>query len=715
MNKTLIILVIVIFGFFSVTSAEENKKGEWLYFTQGKNITNLNTQLPAQKGLLAKQEEGTISIGNYKETKDIRVRHQRVEIAIEMKKKVLKLSYLCLPGESSQQSKLPANQKFFHETIESFVYLAIPKNLILLNQSQSIVGINNSTEERVELMACDFEDTEFSDILRKVNAVMEKTYELTPDDRNQMERFYDNLAGKTGKWGQAAKWIKIGVNYDLNKQEKIHMKALQKKYGKNYLIYKVPIYVPEGISMTYTHIGRQCFFTFDLSKKNEDDKIFIEIPSLSFEINIPGATRRASLENLIYEAGLSKKQLSFEDSFVNFSKEVFEAFKIWDEEKLFRLKALNKDNAIDRFYLYPKYKDKMGLFDFSKRFSGVKRHELLNAMSEQEKIKIDNEIEVKLQRYNNRDLKEEHDEYIKYLKLYQKDNKIHMKSANYLYSYGNIGKRDMNATIVFSTKDGKYEISAYVSLLPTGWKLDSIWYLTEYGADCGMATSERKANFFPGKSQKELNKFKRRHTDKVLDFLKKEIQSYYSTNKPSPNGINLYNVFNISRGTHCIKGFMFSGSASMGAIDGWGQYIEIKQFGDGKIKLISKGPDKKRNTEDDLNIQFSLEKFGYEVDAAKNIRDLDKGLVAYYPFNGNANDESGNGNNGTLNGGLSFTEGKFAQALIFNGIDGFIDLTNENGLRLSSPFTVSVWVKTDFNSGGKMYALMCPFGKHACF
>jgi hypothetical protein len=28
--------------------------------------------------------------------------------------------------------------------------------------------------------------------------------------------------------------------------------------------------------------------------------------------------------------------------------------------------------------------------------------------------------------------------------------------------------------------------------------------------------------------------------------------------------------------------------------------------------------------------------------------DLTTGLVAYYPFNGNANDESGNGNNGTI-------------------------------------------------------------------
>ena len=32
------------------------------------------------------------------------------------------------------------------------------------------------------------------------------------------------------------------------------------------------------------------------------------------------------------------------------------------------------------------------------------------------------------------------------------------------------------------------------------------------------------------------------------------------------------------------------------------------------------------------------------------------GLVAWYPFNGNANDESGNGNNGTVNGAVISTD-----------------------------------------------------------
>lgn len=55
---------------------------------------------------------------------------------------------------------------------------------------------------------------------------------------------------------------------------------------------------------------------------------------------------------------------------------------------------------------------------------------------------------------------------------------------------------------------------------------------------------------------------------------------------------------------------------------------------------------------------------------------LDSGLVAYWPFNGNANDESGNGFNGALQGGVTLTEDRFGNpesAYAFNGIDGRID------------------------------------------
>lgn len=53
---------------------------------------------------------------------------------------------------------------------------------------------------------------------------------------------------------------------------------------------------------------------------------------------------------------------------------------------------------------------------------------------------------------------------------------------------------------------------------------------------------------------------------------------------------------------------------------------------------------------------------------------LDSGLVAYYPFNGNAIDESGNGNNGAIFG-PTLTEDRFGNknvAFWFDGISTYI-------------------------------------------
>ncbi len=49
--------------------------------------------------------------------------------------------------------------------------------------------------------------------------------------------------------------------------------------------------------------------------------------------------------------------------------------------------------------------------------------------------------------------------------------------------------------------------------------------------------------------------------------------------------------------------------------------------------------------------------------------DLDNGLVAYYPFNGNANDESGNGNDEKVNGATLATDrsGESGKAYSFDG------------------------------------------------
>ncbi|MCF6296327.1 MAG: hypothetical protein L3J25_11650 [Flavobacteriaceae bacterium] len=72
-------------------------------------------------------------------------------------------------------------------------------------------------------------------------------------------------------------------------------------------------------------------------------------------------------------------------------------------------------------------------------------------------------------------------------------------------------------------------------------------------------------------------------------------------------------------------------------------------------------------------------------------------LIAYYPFNGNANDESGNANNGTVNGATLTTDrfGNPDRAYSFNGIDNFILCNTQVGPFGSDSRTVSFWAKTD--------------------
>ncbi|MFN5628057.1 MAG: LamG-like jellyroll fold domain-containing protein [Bacteroidota bacterium] len=70
------------------------------------------------------------------------------------------------------------------------------------------------------------------------------------------------------------------------------------------------------------------------------------------------------------------------------------------------------------------------------------------------------------------------------------------------------------------------------------------------------------------------------------------------------------------------------------------------------------------------------------------------GLVGWWPFNGNANDESGNGNNGTVNGATPTTDrnGNVAQAYSFNGSSN-ISVPHSNNLLVGNAMTMSMWFK----------------------
>jgi hypothetical protein len=91
--------------------------------------------------------------------------------------------------------------------------------------------------------------------------------------------------------------------------------------------------------------------------------------------------------------------------------------------------------------------------------------------------------------------------------------------------------------------------------------------------------------------------------------------------------------------------------------------------------------------------------------------DLNEGLVAYYPFNGNANDASGNGNHGILYGAV-LTQDRFGnpnRAYDFDGVDDSIEVPDHPDFHFTNQMTVAAWVRPyhliHHNILNKSYAL----------
>lgn len=74
---------------------------------------------------------------------------------------------------------------------------------------------------------------------------------------------------------------------------------------------------------------------------------------------------------------------------------------------------------------------------------------------------------------------------------------------------------------------------------------------------------------------------------------------------------------------------------------------------------------------------------------------LDKGLQAYYPFNGNANDESSNKNNPVFNN-ATITSDRFGNAnsaYHFNGVYQYMRIPNNPSINFNNEISLSVWVR----------------------
>ena len=79
--------------------------------------------------------------------------------------------------------------------------------------------------------------------------------------------------------------------------------------------------------------------------------------------------------------------------------------------------------------------------------------------------------------------------------------------------------------------------------------------------------------------------------------------------------------------------------------------------------------------------------------------DLNDGLMGYYPFNGNANDESGNNKNGIVKGATLQTDvfdDYESKSYYFDGKNDYIEIADNNILGITNSMTICAWAKSQF-------------------
>ena len=130
----------------------------------------------------------------------------------------------------------------------------------------------------------------------------------------------------------------------------------------------------------------------------------------------------------------------------------------------------------------------------------------------------------------------------------------------------------------------------------------------------------------------------------------------------------------------------FTWSSEFGSINGEGNQINwTAPTNAGNYFIKCKVEDGKGGTTED-SIEVSV----------RDLSIVQSGnFVAYYPFNGNANDESGNGNNGTVFQ-ASLTSDRFKNsnsAYSFDGVNDNIQVTNSSTLNFQDAITLNFWIK----------------------
>ena len=94
---------------------------------------------------------------------------------------------------------------------------------------------------------------------------------------------------------------------------------------------------------------------------------------------------------------------------------------------------------------------------------------------------------------------------------------------------------------------------------------------------------------------------------------------------------------------------------------------------------------------------------------------IDNGMIAFYPFNGNANDESGHNYQLTVKSATLTTDrfGRSSKAYSFNGIDASMIIPKFNNADSVDHFTISLWAKPKIESGQAFLLCLSPMANYA--
>jgi hypothetical protein len=163
------------------------------------------------------------------------------------------------------------------------------------------------------------------------------------------------------------------------------------------------------------------------------------------------------------------------------------------------------------------------------------------------------------------------------------------------------------------------------------------------------------------------------------------------------------NIYEAEIGAHCSIGNheVTVDITKNGIPSGYKTYRKFTLIGENTFTVPLIGPDNHTFTHwntGSTNTTITVSSTGmytayYELSGP----DWFNGLVGYWKFdeeNGTiAGDSSGNNNNGTLQNGPIWVDGKFGNALSFDGINDYVEVPDNSTLHVSSGLTIEAWVK----------------------